>query len=54
MSATKTALENQKIQAQNKIKNINEQITKKQISLIYNPNLMPLKKNYKTLKFLLN
>ncbi|MGL9687919.1 MAG: hypothetical protein ACQBVK_04100 [Candidatus Phytoplasma sp. TWB_XP] len=33
ISATKTALENQKIQSQNKIKNINEQITKK-INLI--------------------
>lgn len=44
ISTTKTALENQKIQAQNKTKNINEQITKKTNIINLQTNLNAIEK----------
>ncbi|GLH60990.1 hypothetical protein HGD80_02910 [Paulownia witches'-broom phytoplasma] len=44
ISTTKNALENQKIQAQNKIKNINEQITKKTNTINLQTNLNAIEK----------
>ncbi|MGL9688167.1 MAG: hypothetical protein ACQBVK_05515 [Candidatus Phytoplasma sp. TWB_XP] len=44
INTTKTALENQKIQAQNKIKNINEQITKKTNTINLQTNLNAIEK----------